>query len=371
MTAFFFLLVAICAEEDYNRLVQGIKTAYDTNRAAFRHGVVEFEYSVGEAKTVEEAFRDDWKPKATAKGFYVFHGANVRHEVVFDYKDCIGDMTVISENSYAFGLVGSTRYLTNGPLLLTDRLGCAPKRSKYSHTAQINVPDEHLVNHNVVPFNIGMKADQYDLGSHIESAIKAPSPTWKLHRVDENAVMEGKKYVLIAFQDLKFTHTYWVDMENYGLPRRFTSGLEGEKVEFAVSWDKPTLFENAGWLPLVRSVFNHGNVKKCRITKADFRNPPDRKLFSLEFPEPVPMRDLVTMARYESRKVWSLLELPKPGSSEYRKIVRATTTVPAPFPKDYPVQKTTSIWSWLPWAITFIVGLFVIGFTAWQAMRKR
>ncbi len=324
-------------------MAKAIRTAYLANRAAITHGQARFHIAVGKAATIEEAVKGDLSPKWVAQGLYALDGPNLRYENLHSLEDMVSERTKIGKNEYMC-TISSERFVTNGELILSDRISPDGDDMTMIHTAQIDPEPESF--QFCVPFqfplDLGEPKPRCDLATNIDDALSGVEG-WTLEEVDENAVLGGVPVCYLRFavhgDNVPNSPTeYWIDLEHGAIPIQTVMTIKysdsGEGTVYKVEGEIRNVGD--GWLPFQETnVVPPGKdglrlVRRITIDEADFTRPPDRAIFRMEFPEPRVLINSASMVRYKKQAVWDLDDLPAESSGAAERISLAEPPPPAP-----------------------------------------
>ncbi len=338
-------------------MARAIQTAYQANRAQFRHGTVRFRHRVGLAANSAAALAGTWEQiYGTSDGRYVFDGVHAYYESIHPLEEMARERQSLGSGRWTTPL-GSSRYLTNGKETLRDELDPDEKGEQLLHTARI---DSGLPPSPGMPLGIGLaRGDSPPLGEWIGLALDGDKD-WILNKV-EPANIDEIECVLLAFRSPGALHEFWIDVERGAVPIRYVvtnheSGLSTHKF-----YDDLRAVDNGGWLPFRRVSTTPGEslmVHEVVLTEADFANKPDPDQFRMEFPEPTPLIHQGTMVRYDPQKVWDLRRLPSVNSAAATKIVLSE---PGPIAPTMPGALPRSRW-WIAPAAVLGVAVLIGGF---------
>jgi hypothetical protein len=156
-----------------------------------------------------------------------------------------------------------------------------------------------------------------DLSQDLTRAA-AGRPDWVLSAVEEDAEINGARVVKLTFTvNMDKRRQYWVDLERGAVPLRILDSNNGPGLPAILFHFADVRSVGQGWLPfhMILVIINKLSpdegaegihFREKVITEADFEHRPKRKMFQMEFPEPVPLINVTSKVRHEPRRVWDL-----------------------------------------------------------------
>jgi hypothetical protein len=366
------LLVSVGGVPDSGQLPEAIRTAYDANRGALSaFGTIRFREADGELPstsrpTIDEVAKVDWIRRSPLEGLYVFDGRSARIDHVHTLHDEVARRVKVGEEAWNTPL-SSWRALTDGRTTLLDLFGVKDDESDLRHNPRLLNGTERFFQNLEFPLQLGNpqpNSSPPDLGQDLARAAVGRAD-WTLARVEENVEIDGTRVVKLEFSGAANGRQYWVDLERGAVPLRI--------LDFSNTAGQPMLlwhFDDVrsvgrGWLPfhMILAFLDEqtpdGRVERAFfrekvITEVDFEHHPDRSLFQMEFPEPVPLINITTKVRHDPRRVWDLAAI-SPAAARRAKPLDMARPQAAPPPLPGARQGRS------PWAVPLIgVGVVLV-----------
>lgn len=332
-----FLAAVLAGVPDDGSLPQAIRTAYEANRTALSSfGTVHFRESdgflpAGSRATLSDVAGADWTRLSNLDGLYVFDGRSARFDHVFPLRDELARRVQVDKDTWRTPL-SSWRALTDGQTTLLDLLGITDDGSARRHNPRLIGGTEQFhetIEFPLQPGNPRPTGPPPDLGQDLARAA-SNSADWRLTHIREDLLIGSVPVVGLTFSaTAEGRRQYWVDLERGAVPLRILDSGTGPG-RSALLWDFGDVRSvGRGWLPFRMTLAIIGdlsadervegvNLREKRITEADFERRPDRSMFRLEFPEPVPLINVTTKVRHDPRRVWDLAAISPAAAARAR-----------------------------------------------------
>jgi hypothetical protein len=374
LLACLLILPTGAAESTELDLAQAIRTTREANRAMFTHWIIDFKYTVAEAKDVESATAGRWKNGAVGDGFSAFDGRRGRHEIMFSTKDLAEKRTWDAPDRYST-FIKASRDLTDGAVNMFDAISAEKDGKSLNHTSQINPGKEAFHDSVFLPLDLGrLPGHELDKLSHDILAVSEGKPNYTM-TIREGVRLFNRDLIELTFTDrtrppLTVTRRYWVDLDQGAMTRKWQELYEdsdGSSSSQNYIQDDIRQVGDSAWYPfrLVLHKDYTGMAYEWKITEAEFDTPPDQSVFRMEFDEPRPIRDNARDVRYPPQKVWDLDNLPAPEVRNHQP-PPWTSAPAAPMPGE---RQSTPRW-WTFAAIGIGVVLLTLAGRSFQRNRR-
>ena len=341
------LLASVSGVSDPGPLPEAIRTAYESNRAALSaFGTIRFRETDGELPpglrpTLDEVAKADWTRLSPLEGLYVFDGRAARFDHVFPLREALARQVKVGKN-YWITPLNSWRALTDGRTTLLDLVGVQDDESGLRYNPRLLDGTERFFRDLELPLLVGdprPNNNPPDLGQDLARAA-AGRPDWSLSGVEEDLPLDGSRVVKLTSSGAKNGCQYWVDLERGAVPLRILWSDQASG-ETHIYYFADVRAVGRGWFPFhmilafVDSLSPDGRIERAFfrekvITEADFEHRPDRKLFQMEFPEPVPLINITTKVRHDPRRVWDLAAISPAAARRAKPLDMAGPQAPPP-----------------------------------------
>jgi hypothetical protein len=343
----------------WRHALERIIDSSEANRTSFRYGVFRYDHIFAMSKTLEDAENDRFDKAYTAKCLYAYSGRQSRIENLYNLQDMIDTMDVVARTektktvSYLFF---SFRALCDGNVTLLDSMTVGEDKN-YQHDYQIFTGDGKFYTNYDFPLDLGRKQSSF------------------VHQSDEfRRILSGehhlKEFVLHDFSlgsDLvKIAYLYdgatkgesvvWLDLSRGCVPIHLDY-IDPKRGLILSKWNSDLIkIPNAGWIHKKSTSYllEAKIATQIILTSIECDREPEKSVFQLEFPAPVAMIDTSKNVFYSKRKVWSLLDLPGPGSLQSKPIVIRKYVPPPPEHSGERSGDNTLLW------FVFCAGLIVV-----------
>lgn len=303
------------AESDVDR-AKAAAAIFEANRAKFSVWTIEFNYTVGYAKTLDDALAKRWINPSVARGVCTFDGTNGRYDVAYDLKNLAEKRVEVKPGRFQTYLT-SHRYLTDGKVTLSDYMRPNRNWTEMDHTVQI-LPGSDTFHRNIaLPLELGRgEFARNFLASQAEMVHKADSGRHLMVR--EGVKLGEDEVVEFAFSgpdDRREDYTYWVDLKHGAISRKtfaefpVPDGTRGRSYKFLEDIRDTS---DGRWFPFRELSFTEGSgiIHERVITRSEFSAPKDPLAFTLSFEKPVKVYDGARGVSYPAQLAWDLKELP-------------------------------------------------------------
>ncbi len=345
-------------------LVQAIANGYAANRESVDHGKATFIYLEGTASSPEAARRGELSDLSRAKGTYVFAGSRMKYERIFDREDVIAHTTVLNEHQSTTSLVGSVQVLTDGELTLFNMPYYDPLRKAFRRQAVIKSSNEPTHSF-IFPLDLGAKdPPPGDIAHYIENAQKHVEGCKGL-KYEEGIILEGRRVHKITFEYDSGDVTFWIDYQRGCVPVKSVARNSEGRVTHTTIWDQLTHIADKIWFPMRYVHFLHHVRPIARVMQVETMEigptPSDRD-FSLSFPEPTTVLDVVHSRKYLDRISFSMANLGHPEERASKPILVVNSPAP-PAPPQLPGERESGH-SWVFYAclLVSLSLMIVVGF---------
>lgn len=320
MTSMAWLVVGISPLAPQDRtpldLAQAIITAHEANRAVITHARIEFRYSVGTTRAVDDAMAGRWSDRTDGRGVFVLDGERARYDQVFSLDDSLAKRQKTGGNSYSSPFA-SVRAVTDGRSSLMDRIaiGRSPEGAEVlSHRPQVVSGADPFFSVAQMPLFLARPGPAPDLSKNLGDAIRGQAGG-KLGKVAIDSRLDGVEVaeVTIDWPDRAWTR-YWIDLKRGAIPLQSMSEWDGGKSTAIDRYDDVREVPGGAWYPFRWVRINGARVVEMTVTKADFEVVPDPSEFRLSFPASVSLIDMVAMREYAPKQTWDVTRLPAPNS---------------------------------------------------------
>lgn len=346
-------------DASWRNVLERIIDSSEANRTSFRYGVFSYDHIFAMSKTLEDAENDRFDKAYTAKCLYAYSGRQSRIENLYNLQDMIDTMDVVARTektktvSYLFY---SFRALCDGNVTLLDSMTVGDDKN-YQHASQIFKGDGKFYTNYDFPMDLGRRQSGFTHRSEQFRRILSGENHLKEFVLHDFSL--GSDLVKIAYAyagATKGESVVWLDLSRGCVP--IHSDYIDPKRGRIVSKRNSELIKipNAGWITKKSTSYllEAKIANQIILTSIECDREPEKSVFQLEFPEPVGMIDASKKAVYSKRKVWSLLDLPGPGSMQSKPIVIGKYTPPPP---EHPGERSgenTFLW------FVFCAGLIVV-----------
>lgn len=346
-------------DASWRNALERIIDSSDANRSSFRYGVFRYDEIYAISNSLQDAMRDRFEKSYTAKGLYAYAGDQSRIEVLYNLQDMIDTKEVISETektqsvSYSFF---SHRALCDGKVTLLDTITVG-NDNNYQHTHQIFTGDGKFYINYKFPLNLGRKQSGFNHKSILYRRILTGEYRLKdfvVHDFSLGADLVKIDYILTGASNDESVE--WLDLNRGCVPIQSDYIDSKRGLIHSTRYSDVVKIPNAGWIPKKTTTYllEAKRVNQIILTSIECDREPEKSVFQLEFHEPVAMIDTSKKVVYSKRKVWSLLDLPSPGSAESKPIVIRKYVPPPP---EHPGERSggnTLLW------FVFCAGLIVV-----------
>ena len=346
-------------DTSWKNALEHIIASYDANRTSFRYGVFRYDHIFAMSKTLRDAENDRFDKTYTAKCLYAYSGRQSRIENLYNLHDMIDTMQIISRTeksktvSYSFF---SFRALCDGNVTLLDSMTVGEDMN-YQHDYQIFTGDGKFYTNYDFPLDLGRKQSSFVRQSDEFRRILSGEHHLKefvLH--DMSLGIDLVKIAYLYDGATKGESVVWLDLSRGCVPIH-SDYIDPKRGLILSKWNSDLIkIPNAGWIPKKSTTYllEAKIANQIILTSIECDREPEKSVFQLEFPAPVAMLDASKKAVYSKRKIWSLLDLPALGSSQFKPINIRKYTPPPP---EHPGERRGGIS--LSWFV-FCAGLFVV-----------
>ncbi len=329
------LLIAQAKEgtgrDSANDLATSVAGAYDENRSKFASGVIDFDYTKGDADTPREARAGTLKKSFTAPARLIFKGNDAMYSRVYSDADIRATTTQLPGNQMS-GFLMSLRALTDGRSTILDRFLPGNDVMKPAHSVSVLLGSDEYRRYAKSPLSLGVpSASRSDLARDILSHGGAAE--FVLDKVDGHVDFEGRDVVRIVLKGKYAKRTYYVDLNQGAVPARIFDEVDFDQTHLTIDTyhDDVRQVPGRGWLPFVTTIFNKAaGTERLKITSADFEKRVDLDAIRLDFEAPTGVVNQVEKRTYTPRKSWSLHKLPSASSPDSQPLPSQTGDVPMP-----------------------------------------
>jgi hypothetical protein len=364
-----FLLATIAFQPtDSSEQIDFLRISFKANKDSFAFGTFHFQYTRGRCASLSDAESGVFSSSISEDGLYVFDGKNERYDLLAD-PEALAAVTKRLSKKKSASMATAFRALTDGEVTLLDRM-FLDDEDKYSYRSPEIYPGTEMFCTDAY-FNFPLSLGNCDkvIGDLFDNLSRIKDGVYTLSELDLDSKLDGLPACKLLCTFKGGSITYWIDRSRGCLPIRVE--LRGDEPGFDASY-RYSDFEHvasAGWLPRRRQrIWASGKLAELVvITKLDVTNRPQRSLFTLDFPKPVPLNNQAKQLVYAKQKTWSLLDLP--GASSPR-------TRPAPQQHFSAGEMPGEIEPGLNWLIPLAgaIVLAVAGLTSffwWRAKRRQ
>ena len=351
--------------EKHKNIFEYMKITYESNKQSMVFGSFKYDYICGEADDVSAGLAGQLNHAMTASGFYAFDGPNARREQLFDARDLSAAARDRGDGNVVTSIL-SCRSLTDGRTTLWNSLHADPGSNGVPrHAFQILPTADYFYQIFDFPIYLGNpKPEAFDLAYCIDHIASGDA---EVTAFDPKARFQDRQVVHFTTRTKWGEGEQWIDLERGAIPLRIKSTTFKRGAVTMMINDDLRAIPGRGWLPFSwMMIVQDRIVRKIVIREADLDRPPSRATFALAFPKPVGMTDQSRSVTYPPRRIWSLLELPAPGSPGVRKYKLDDSPPPPAMP-----GARSRAWPVWPIAIIVIVLLILAGLAARGGIHAR
>lgn len=350
--------------DKHRKIFEYMKITYESNKQSMKFGLFKYQYTCGGADDVSAGLAGRLNHAMTASGFYAFDGQNARREQLFDARDLAADARDLGDGKVVSSIM-CCRSLTDGRTTLWNSIHADPgSDGAPRHAFQILPTADYFYQNFDFPIYLGNpKPEAYDLAHCIDYIASGDA---EVTAFDPEARLQDREVVHFTTRTKWGEAEQWIDLERGAIPLRIRDTTFKRGAVTMMINDDLRAIPGHGWLPFSwLMIVQNTIVRKIVIREADLDRPPSRTAFALAFPEPVGMTDQARSVTYPPRRIWSLLDLPAPGSPGVRRY-KLDESAPPPA---MPVARSRG-WTLWPIAIVAVV-LLLAGLAVRRGIHAR